>query len=317
MGEIFPVWMDCDTGTDDAVAFLALHALECTDIIGISTVSGNSTLDDSFRNTRGLKRLVGADYPIYRGAAAPLMMREKVHAVDVHGKNGLGNVELAQPESPEASEAPAWDALYEAAVKLEGNLRLITTAPLTNIATAFMKYPKLPSLLHTILIMGGATQEGNCTPCAEFNIYADPEAAQIVFKAGSQSGVPIVMCPLDVTEKVMLTAEDMDELAACGNEAGRVVHDVLQKPLEFHKKLHDPGVQMHDSCPVLYLAYPELFDTEEAGVVVETRGGITLGKTVTDLYSDKQFDFKNALVCLDVDEKEFIKRLKELIKSIK
>ena len=311
MSEKYPVWMDVDTGTDDAVALLALHALECTDIIGLSAVCGNSGLENSYRNTRSLKSLTKKDYPVYKGAAGPLT-REPFYAAAVHGKNGLGDVELPMLENETVYETAAWDALYEAANRYSGKLKLIATGPLTNLAIAFTKYPSLPGLIDTILIMGGATQDGYVTPAAEFNIYADPEAAKIVFKAGT----PIVLCPLDVTEKVMLTPEDMDELAGCGNDAGRFVHDMLQKPWEVHKSLEHAGVQMHDSCPVLYLAYPELFDAEEAGVVVETKGGPSLGKTVTDLYSDKQFEFKNALVVLDADAEEFIKRLKALIKAI-
>lgn len=311
MSEKYPVWMDVDTGTDDAVALLCLHKLECADILGLSTVCGNSGLENSYRNTRALNTIMKSSYPVYKGAAKPLM-REPYHAADVHGKNGLGDVELPLPEDEKIYDEAAWDALYGCAKEHKGELKLIATGPLTNLAIAFTKYPDLPGLLNTVLIMGGATQEGNVTPCAEFNIYADPEAAQIVFKAG----VPIVLCPLDVTEKAILTPKDLEEIKNYGSEAGKFVYDMLQKPWEFHKSLGHEGVQMHDSCPVLYLAYPELFDAEEAGVVVETKGALTLGKTVTDLYSDKQFEFKNALVVLDVDTKAFVGKIKECIREI-
>ena len=307
----YPVWMDCDTGTDDAVAILALHQLECTEITGFSTVCGNSGLENSYRNTRSLNTICRSAYPVYRGADRPLI-RERIHALDVHGKNGLGDVLVPLPENETVYSEPAWDALYAAAKEYEGKLRLIATGPLTNIAIAFTKYPDLPKLISTMLIMGGATREGNVTSCAEFNIYADPDAASIVLR----SGVPIVLCPLDVTEKMILTQEDMEELRDCGNDAGKFVYDVLQKPWAFHKSLGNKGVQMHDSCPVLYLAYPEMFEAEEAGVVVETKSELTMGKTVTDLYSDKQFEFKNALVVLDGDPKAFSEKLKELIKGI-
>ena len=161
--------------------------------------------------------------------------------------------------------------------------------------------------------MGGGMKEGNVTPSAEFNFFADPDAAEIVLRCGA----PIVLCPLDVTEQAVLSAEDMEEIRTFGNEAGRFVHDILQHPWKnFHEKLGHPGVEMHDSCPVLYLEYPELFRGEEAGVYVETRGEKTLGRSVTDLYSDKQFPQKNALVLLTVDTKAFAKKLKELLRSI-
>lgn len=309
--ETFPVWMDVDTGTDDAVALLALHALDGPDIQGLSTVCGNCGLENAYRNTRCINRICKTSYPVYRGAGGPLF-RERIHAALVHGKNGIGDVEALLPENEKIYEEAAWDALYEAAVKCRGELRLIATGPLTDLAIAFTKYPDLPGMIKKLFIMGGATREGNITPCAEFNIYADPEAADIVFK----SGVQIVLFPLDVTEKAFLTAEDMDELLAEGNEAGKFVHDILQKPWEFHKGLDHPGVQMHDSCPVLYTVHPEIFETEEAGVVIETRSPLTSGKTVTDLYSDKQFEFKNALVALDLDQRAFREILKELIRSI-
>ncbi len=311
MSEKIPVWMDVDTGTDDAVALLALHTLEIADIQGLSVVAGNSGLENSYRNTRCINTICASATPVFRGAEKPLL-REPFHAAEVHGKNGLGDVVVELPADETIYTLPAWDALYEAAEKHAGELRLVCTGPLTNIAIAFSKYPRLPEKLHTILLMGGATREGNVTPCAEFNIYADPEAADIVFRAG----VPIIMFPLDVTEQVCLSKEDLEELSAFGSRAGKFVHDILQVPLGFHTALHHPGVQMHDSCPVLYLAFPELFDTEEAGVVIETKGKLTAGRTVTDLYSDKQFEFSNALVALDVDEKAFIGKLKECIKAL-
>ncbi len=310
MSEKYPVWMDVDTGTDDAFALLVLHQLDCAEIVGLSAVSGNTPLENSFRNTRSLKTLMKADYPVYRGASKPLF-REPHYVPEVHGENGMGDVNLPLPEKEEPEKA-AWDALCEAAVKYGGSLTLIATGPLTNIATAFLKYPKLPGLLKKILIMGGGTQEGNITPAAEFNMYADPDAAKIVFKAGA----PIVLCPLDVTERVRLTQEELQEIKGYGNEAGPFLYEMLQKPLQYHLSIGNDGAELHDCFPVLYLACPELFDTEEAGVAVETKGGISLGKTVTDLYSDKQFDFRNALVALDVDREAFKKKLKELIRQM-
>lgn len=291
-----PVWMDVDTGIDDAIALMVLHALPELDVVALSAVCGNSPLSCSYRNTRSMNTILGTRYPVYAGAEKPLL-REARHASAVHGENGLGDVEVELPADEVLCEEPMWDALYAEAVQQKGQLRLIATGPLTNVAIALTKYPDLKDHLHTILIMGGATQGGNTTPSAEFNIYADPEAASIVFKAG----VPIVMCPLDVTERILLTPDEWKATAANGAKTGQFLCDILEKPWSFHKPYGRAGVQMHDSVPVIYLAHPELFDTEEAGVVVETKGTVTLGKTVTDLYSDKQFDFKNATVVLDAD----------------
>ena len=179
-----PIWMDCDTGTDDAVAIMTAHALEELEIIGLSSVCGNAPQALTYPNTLRLNRLMGTDYPVYRGAEAPLLKKLET-AETFHGKNGLGDVELPLPENPVYREERAWDALYETAKAYKGELKLIATGPLTNIAIALGKYPDLPEYLPEILIMGGsAAFGGNVTPAAEFNIYADPEAAAAVFKSG-------------------------------------------------------------------------------------------------------------------------------------
>ena len=228
-----------------------------------------------------------------------------------HGENGLGNVQLPLPDTaPE--QTPAWDALYAAAKRMPGELRLVATGPLTNVAIALTKYPDLHGLLHSIALMGGAAVGGNVTPAAEFNIYDDPDAAQIVFK----SGVPLVMCGLDVTMQAELRPADWDEMAGYGNRCGGLVKELFACAWKTIQTVGLTGVAQHDSCPVMYLAHPELFRAEEAGVYVETRGSITRGKTVTDLYSDKQFETKNARVVLGVDRDRFIAIVKDCIKTI-
>lgn len=304
----YPVWFDCDTGVDDAIALMALHTLEEIDLVGISAVSGNALLDDTYPNTLRVCGLIGASYPVYRGAEQPLYGEPHVSTA-FHGSNGLGDVALPVPSSAVLYDTPAWDALYAAAQQHPGQLRLIATGPLTNVAIALTKHPALSSLLHSILIMGGSASVGNVTPAAEFNIYIDPHAAQIVFK----SGVPIVMCGLDVTLKALLTPQDWNELAESGSKSGIFVRDCLQTAWKMLQSMGFAGVPMHDACPVLYLVHPELFTAEEAGVYVETQGTITQGKTVTDLYSDKQFEHKNATVVLDVDRDAFIRILKDCI----
>ena len=305
-----PVWIDCDTGVDDAVAIMLAHALPELQVVGLSAVAGNSPLSNTFPNTRRIVHLIGADYPVYPGAEKPLV-RELQIAGAFHGKNGLGDVELPLPDTaPETT--PAWDALYEAAKRTPGELRLVATGPLTNVAIALSKYPDLASLLHSISLMGGAAVGGNVTPAAEFNIYDDPEAAQIVFKCGT----PLVMCGLDVTMQAELRPEDWDEMAAFGNRCGALVRDILQCSWRTIRTIGLTGVAQHDSCPVMYLAHPELFAGEMAGVYIETQGVVTRGKTVTDLHSDKKFDKKNALVLLKLDREAFMKILKDRIRTL-
>ena len=306
-----PIWMDCDTGTDDSVALMLAHALPELDLQGISTVCGNTIQDNAFWNTHRINGLMGTSYPVYRGAEQPLM-KPLVTAAHVHGENGLGDVELPVPEGAVIHEEPAWDAIYACAKRSPGELRLIATGPLTNVATAFIKYPDLPGLLHSLLVMGGSAGPGNDTPAAEFNFFVDPHAAELVM----HSGVKLVMCGLDVTLQAYFSVEQLDELAASGTRAGWFTKACNMRAWKILSRFGMPGFCMHDSCPVMYVAHPELFEGEMAGVVVETRGTVANGKSVTDLYSDKQFPFKNAFVVLKVNREKFIAILRDCILSI-
>lgn len=306
-----PIWMDCDTGTDDAVAIMLAHKLPELDLLGLSAVCGNTTQENAYWNTHRICGMLGARYPVYPGAAQPLM-KPLVTAADVHGANGLGDVVLPIPEGACMPEIPAWDALYDCARQCPGELRLIATGPLTNVAIAFIKHPDLPGLLHSVLFMGGSAGRGNVTPAAEFNFYADPHAAELVLKSGAK----LVMCGLDVTEQAYYTLEQLEAMAATGAKAGKFVRDCGVRAWKIFGGLGMQGFAMHDSCPVMYAAHPELFDGKQAGVVVETRGTLTNGKSVTDLYSDKQFPFKNAYVVLKVDRDRFLEILTECVLSV-
>ena len=305
-----PVWFDTDLGVDDAVALLTLWRLPELELRGISAVAGNAELCHTFENARNVCHLAGIDVPVYPGAERPLV-REPHVAGKFHGENGLGDVELPLPDrAPETT--PAWDALYEAAKRMPGELRLVATGPLTNVAIALTKYPELKTLLHSIALMGGAAVGGNVTPAAEFNIYDDPDAAQIVFK----SGVPLVMCGLDVTMQAELRPADWDEMAGYGNRCGSLVRELFACAWSAVQTVGLTGVAQHDSCPVLYLAHPELFEGKMAGVFVETQAELTLGKTVTDLQSDKKFGVQNALVLLHLDREKFMQILKDCIRTL-
>lgn len=302
----YPVWLDVDTGVDDAAALLAASRLTQLDIRGISAVAGNVELEHTFANTRNVCALAGLHVPVYRGADKPLL-RPLCTAAHVHGFDGLGGVVLPESDAP-VETLPAWDALYAEAVRQRGELQLIATGPLTNLAIAFSKYPDLPKLLKRILIMGGSSKEGNDTPAAEFNIYVDPHAAQSVFKCGA----PLVMCGLDVTMQAMLLPDEIEAIGRSGR-IGRFFRDSTKKALAFHQAHGTPGMCLHDVCPVLYVTHPHLFQGQEAGVYVETQGTVTLGKTVTDLWSDFQFPTKNAFVVLDVDRIAFASLIRDLL----
>ena len=305
-----PIWIDCDPGVDDAAALLLAHWQEETEIVGISTVSGNAYVDQTTENALKLCDLMGASYPVYRGAEKPLL-RPYHDGAEFHGKNGLGGAELPEP-SRAAERLPAWDGLYEAAKRYEGSLELVTLGPLTNIAIALGKHPDLKEKLHRIVMMGGSATRGNRTPSAEYNIYADPEAAQAVFR----SGIQIVMCGLEVTEQAQLTPEEIDAVGEKDTPVTRFFHTAVQDILKKDMERGRPGWCVHDACPIAYLAHPELFSAKEAGVFVETQAELTLGKTVTDLYSDKKFGIKNALVVLEVNRPAFAQLLTTAVTHI-
>lgn len=306
-----PVWIDCDPGVDDAAAIVLADHLEGMEIVGISTVAGNAVLELTTENALKICELIGKDYPVYPGAAHPLLHPYEA-GESFHGADGLGGAKLPQTHRT-AEKLPAWDALYEAAKRSEEKLELIVLGPQTNIAIALSKHPDLPQYLNRILMMGGSATRGNCTPSAEFNIHADPEAAQIVFR----SPVPKVMAGLEVTEQAFLTA---DEIAWIGAQQGRACRffreatpDLLRKNVEAGQG----GWCVHDACAVLYCVRPELFSGKEAGVFVETQSELTLGKTVTDLFSDKKFEEKNTFVLLDIDRPAFRDTLTDAICAVR
>lgn len=302
-----PIWLDTDPGVDDAMAMALLFAVPEYDVKGVSAVAGNVELPKTFQNARDLVAFFGRkDVPVYAGADRPLFRAPRV-AYFVHGENGLGNVSLPASDAP-VEKKPAWDALYEAAKAAGGELTLVAVGPLTNVALALSKYGSLHKLLKRIVIMGGSASWGNASPAAEANIFCDAEAASTVF----QSGVPIVMCGLDMTLKTVMSPAELDKMGEL-NPTAKFLRDAAQHGLAYSQAHGIDGMALHDPTAVLYPLYPELFSSEEAGVAVETKGTITYGKTVTDLYSDKQFPFKNALVLLDVDKAKLFATVTDLL----
>lgn len=294
------IWLDCDPGVDDAAAILLANKSEKYELVGISTVSGNVSQKHTFNNARNIVELIGAKVPVFAGADKPIF-GQAVDASHIHGENGLGDVII--PESKTEPETlRAWDAMYEAVLKYKDELEVVAVGPLTNLAIALMKYPDLNQRLKRVIIMGGSAGAGNVTPAAEFNIWEDPEAASAIF----ESGINIVMFGLDVTMQAYLTDEDLSRMKKLGSKEAEFLSDSFQNACRFIKKYNLPGVSVHDACTVIYLEKPEIFRLEKAWARVETQGSVTRGMTVTDLYSDKQMETKNAEIALEVDRDAFI-----------
>jgi inosine-uridine nucleoside N-ribohydrolase len=306
-----PLWIDTDTGVDDAVMLMCATKLDKLDIKGVSAVSGNVSEDKTFRNARAVLSLCGReDIKVYPGATRPLIV-EQYYAEYVHGFNGLGGAIIPDSNAPIETEH-AYDAMYRVAKELNGELTVAAVGPFTNIAIAITKYPDITKYIKELVVMGGAVVGGNATPSAEFNIYADPHAAETVFK----SGIPVKMFGLDVTMKSSLTMEEIEKIYAGTTPRAKLFHDSTSIAIgAYEKRLGEKKVCLHDVCPVLYLVYPELFTLYKAGVYVETESEITFGKTVCDLYSDFKFEDRHCEVAMDVKRDEFAKIVEDLLLS--
>ena len=273
--------IDTDPGQDDAFAILlALASPQELDILGICAVAGNVPLKWTERNARIICELAGkAQSKIYAGCDAPLK-RKLVTAEHVHGKTGLDGPVMAEPTMALQSQH-AVDFLIETLRhEPSGSVTLCPLGPLTNIASAFLKAPDIVSRVQEIVLMGGAYFEvGNITPAAEFNIYVDPEAAEIVFK----SGVLLVVLPLDVTHKVVTNRARVEGFRALGTNVGRVAAEWADFFERFDMaKYGIDGAPLHDPCVIAYLLQPGLFKGRHINVEIETQSELTLGMTVAD-----------------------------------
>jgi purine nucleosidase len=305
--------IDTDPGQDDAAAiFLALGSPEL-EVLGITTVAGNVPLPLTSRNARIVCEMAGRpDIRVFAGAAQPLA-RPLVTAEHVHGKTGLDGPELFEPDMP-LQEMPAVDFIIDAIMSEDpGAVTLCPIGPLTNIAQALTKAPEIAGRIGRIVLMGGAYfEQGNITPSAEFNIYVDPEAARIVFRAG----VDIIMMPLDVTHRVLATKARVDRIRAVGSRAAVALSEMLLFSERFDEaKYGADGGPLHDPTTIAYLLRPALFEGRDCNVEIETSSELTLGASVVDWWrvTDRP---QNARVMRDVDADGFFDLLIERLANL-
>jgi inosine-uridine nucleoside N-ribohydrolase len=282
--------IDVDTGIDDAFALLYACAHPDVELVGVSTVAGNVDLKRATRNTRAVLALARrADVPVWPGCAQPLLKAPR-DASAVHGDSGLGYAKLPEP-AVAATPTHAIDAIISAARAKPGTLRLVATGPLTNVAAALLREPELPKLVERLVLMGGAFREaGNVTPAAEFNIWHDPEAARMVFRAFAATGAaPLIAVGLDVTHQTQLVPGDLAALAArCEGLPHapallRFLEDSARHYFELMEKRTGARVlTLHDPLAVAAAIDPSLIVTQPVAVDVETAGALTSGMTVAD-----------------------------------
>lgn len=272
------VLLDVDPGHDDALAILVAGALPGLELLAVTTVAGNQTIEKTTRNARAVLALGGIDLPVAAGAARPLV-RAPITAAEIHGESGLDGADLPAPRAS-LDPRPAAHLIAECVRRFPGEVTLIPTGPLTNVALSLRLAPDIAPKIRRISLMGGSAGAGNTTASAEFNILADPEAADIVFS----SGVPITMCGLDVTHQALADAAVLGRLRALDTPVSRAAVGWLRFFGETYRQVEGlPSPPVHDVCALMAVAHPELFESRRLAVVVERLGTHTAGRTVCDL----------------------------------
>lgn len=322
MSEKRKVVIDCDTGIDDALALIL--CLKRLDVVGITTVGGNVALHNTQRNTRYVVETVGrSDVPVFAGYAKPMLVPLE-DASYAHGVNGLGDIEVPEPKKP-LEKQHAVDFIIDTFMNHD-DVSLITLGPLTNIAQALLKEPRLAERIPEILTMGGSTTYGNATPAAEFNIYVDAEAAKVVF----ESGIPIRMVGLNVTRQQTATPEIGAKVKAIQNPAAQLAGRL------FGNRVGRPGMDTFcDACAVMWMIDPSVITkSAKMHVDIETKGEFTRGMTLcdtrlyistdpkTDLTHERTGDYPllsagtpNVDVALELDQDRFNEVLLETLEQ--
>lgn len=288
--------LDCDPGHDDALAILLAHGDPRVDLLAITTVAGNQTLDKTTRNARAVATVAGiTEVPIAAGCDRPLV-RELHTAPYVHGESGLDGPELPEPAVPLA-DAHAVDLIVDLVMGSAGDVTLVPIGPLTNIALAIRREPRIVSKVQEVVLMGGSYTRGNHTPAAEFNIAVDPEAASAVFDAGW----PLTMVGLDLTHQALATPEVLERLEGLGTPLAGFVAECLRFYGDAYRSYGFAAPPVHDPCAVARVVVPELVTCVDAEVRVETQGRLTSGMTVTAFGSP----VLNAKVATELDREGF------------
>lgn len=304
-----PFLIDCDTGTDDAIAVIAALGCEEIRVRAITSVNGNVRERDTSRNNRNLMAHLGIQMEVAHGASSPLYPRGEYYD-DTHGNTGLGNVVLRDAEEYAFSEDMAPEVIRRIAEEENGELELLVVGPMTNIAIALTMYPALKEQIKHIWFMGGSIRGGNVTTSAEFNIWVDPAAARIVIG----SGIPMTMIGLDVTEQAAMKKEDADELRSVGTKGAVFVADILDYMLERFANGGEDAL-MHDASALVAAVNPKCMFFEKYFVDVDCVSPYTAGHTMVDVRR-KTGKEPNVNVAVGIHVDEFRAWLKTCVKNI-
>lgn len=302
-----PFIIDCDTGTDDAIAILAALYSPQLELKAITSVNGNVAETYTSRNNLDLIEYLGRSIPVAHGAVRPLLSGIASSDTGTHGKTGLGSITLPKAQASAFDPRVASELIYETAAACKGELELLVIGPMTNIAIALCNHGDLAGLIRHIWFMGGAIRGGNVLPTAEFNIWVDPEAAHIVM----ESGIPMTMVGLDVTLRAVMTPQDSAALRALDTRAGGLAADLLDYMFLRRDKGGEDAV-MHDALALAAALCPECLTCRDCFVAVEHTGAYTPGHTFVDLRGDSGRP-PNVSVAMEVNVPLFRKWLVDTI----
>ncbi len=305
-----PIILDCDPGHDDAIALLLALASPEVELLGVTTVAGNQTLAKTTANAlRTLEHVERAEIPVAAGAERPLV-RAQHAAPEVHGETGLDGPDLP-PARGRPLDVHAVDFIAERLAAFDRPVTLVPVGPLTNIGLLLARHREAAERIERIVLMGGAIAEGNVTPAAEFNVWADPEAAQRVFS----SGLDVTMVGLDVTHAALLMPDRVEELRAAGR-AGRFVAELFDFFHRFHEQIYGfAGSPIHDAVAVAEVIRPGIVRTEHRHVEIDCASELCRGRTVVDLWR-RTGQEPNARVGVGIDADAFVELLVERISSL-
>lgn len=277
MEERRKIILDCDPGHDDAIAMMMAAKHPAIDLLGITIVAGNQTLDKTLVNGLNVCQKLGIDVPVYAGMPRPIM-REQIVAAHIHGESGLDGP-VFEPLTRKAEPVHGVSYIIDTLMASDGDITLVPVGPLSNIAVAMRMEPRILPKIREIVLMGGAFGTGNVTPSAEFNLYADPEAARVVFT----SGVPIVMMGLDLTNQTVCTPDIIERMQKVGNTAGQLFADIMNFTLKTQAEVFGLAAgPVHDATCIGYLIDPGCITTKDMYVEIDVNEGPCYGRTVCD-----------------------------------
>lgn len=307
MDKKIKIILDCDPGHDDAVAIMLAAKSPKIDLLGITVVAGNQTLDNTQRNALNIVQCLGIDVPVYAGCGQP-MIREKMTAGDIHGTTGLDGP-VFEPLTRKLEPEHAVNFIIKTIMESEEPITMVTTGPMTNLGMAIRMEPRIVEKIERIVLMGGAYTNGNVTPAAEFNIIADADAAYVCFT----SGRPITMVGLDVTRKALCYPQIVERMDKIGNKASKLFVDLMGHFCKAQKEVFGwEGGPLHDPITIAYLIDPSVLTTKPMHAEIDIRGTQSYGRTNCDYFGYMKKD-PTADVGIDIDVEKFWNIVEEVV----